>query len=135
MDFAAFVNSDLRDENRGGSESEDAEPLGISRFPQRAESDHSCTQQRRSLHITIDVGNRDTKTLIRNREFGITAVTRVAGELSGVAKILLASHDPFSIVPWNAEESGRRTVRPADLPRHLSRSRFAAIMANTSPLE
>ena len=78
----------LRDDVRRCAKTIDAEPLGATRFDERAVPDQSGAEQGSGLGIGIVLGNWKTKSFIRDGKFSVAAVQRIAGEPRAIAKIL-----------------------------------------------
>src|SRR5688572_10201690 len=76
---------------RGGAEAVNADIGRIARHPQRAISNQTGAQQRRSFSGGVSARQRETIAFVRKRVFGISAVQVIAGKARVIAEILAAA--------------------------------------------
>src|SRR5262249_42101114 len=88
VNFTALVYRDLRDQVGSSTKAINPDAPTVACFDKRSEADKACTQQRSRLSIRIDIRYRDAESLIRGRQFGVSAITCVPSELRAVTQIL-----------------------------------------------
>src|SRR5579862_25443 len=69
VNLTSLIDRNLRYQMSSGAETVHPDPLRITGFDERAESDESCTQQRCGFLIAVYSGNGDTKALFGRGEF------------------------------------------------------------------
>src|SRR5262245_37270117 len=93
---------------RRGAKAVDAKTFTITCPSQTSVSDQTGAEQRSGFCITVEIRNRETKALIRNRVICITAIDGVAGKARLVAKILSSPETIRALSagpaqPWNTD--------------------------------
>src|SRR5207244_3993855 len=108
VNLAPLALRHLGDDVRRGAEAIDPDAPCITGHPQRAVSDQTGAQQRRSRRVGVVGGDRETIALVRDRPLRISTVDLESGEARSFAQILAAARAKVAGAagppePWDAD--------------------------------
>ena len=122
VNLASLMVRHLRDDVSRSAESVNAQPFCIAGFDQRAIANQTGAEQRRSAGVGIKLRQRETETLVRQHEFRVAPVQRIAGEAGLLTKVLATGTAKAAVATRPAQP--RNTDARADFKPFRS---FAAL--------